>query len=157
MAATTTAFNDLLKQLQTNLPGLTFSAGDAFRWSPNEQTVYYVAKEANSAITLLHETGHGILGHTSYIYDIDLLKLESDAWKQARILGDGYGVNIHNETVEDALDTYRDWLHTRSTCPNCTHNGVQTSEHRYSCVLCNQTWQVNDARTCGLKRTKLTK
>lgn len=157
MAATTMAFNDLLKQLRRNLPNLTFCTSDTFRWSSSDQTVYYAPEEANAAITLLHETGHGLLDHLSYTYDIDLLKLERDAWQEARILGDTYGVSIDNETVENALDTYRDWLHTRSTCPNCAQNGVQTGENRYTCIVCDQTWHVNDARTCGLKRTKIAK
>ncbi len=154
MAATTTAFNSLLQTLQTDFPRITYCVGDDFHWSPSARTVYFRAKSTDMA-TLLHETAHALLGHTSYNRDIDLVHLERDAWSKTVELGTRYGVNIDNETVETALDTYRDWLHARSLCPKCRQNGVQTAENTYTCVICSQKWIVNDARSCGLKRRKI--
>lgn len=156
MAATTTAFNDLLKQLRTDFADLTFESDESFRWSPSARTVYYDPKDFSNTPLLLHEAAHGVLGHQSYDYDIDLLKLERQAWNKAHELGEHYGVAITDETVEDAIDSYRDWLHARSTCPSCSRNGIQSSSDTYECLVCSEKWQVNDARSCGLRRSKIT-
>jgi len=82
--------------------------------------------------------------------------MEREAWSYAsRQLGPAYGVAIADNDAETALDTYRDWLHARSTCPSCQAIGVQTSKHHYSCVACHEKWRVNDARICALRRYKI--
>ena len=153
MAATTTAFNNLLQKLRATYPSVTFEAGDDFRWASSSHTVYY--KPSGDIVTLLHETAHAVLDHTGYEHDIDLIHLEREAWNKTLELSKKYSVDIDSETVENALDTYRDWLHARSLCPSCRQNGVQTAENTYSCVICGQKWTVNDARSCGLKRHKI--
>lgn len=153
MVATTTVFNNLLQKLRSEYPGITFEAGDNFRWSPSQSTVYY--QPGKDTVTLLHETAHASLKHTGYDHDIDLIHLEREAWNRTLELGKKYSVTIDSEAVEDALDTYRDWLHARSLCPSCKQNGVQTAENTYTCVICGQKWTVNDARSCGLKRHKI--
>lgn len=153
MAATTTAFNSLLQKLKADFPDSNFKVGDEFRWSPSTHTVYY-SSESQDTATLLHETAHAILHHTGYDHDIDLIHLEREAWNKTVELGKKYGVHVDSEAVETALDTYRDWLHARSICPSCYQNGVQTGENAYTCVICDQKWHVNDARSCGLKRRK---
>ena len=154
MAATTTAFSNLLSELRKSFPAIKFEASDDFRWSPSTQTVFY--KQDNPEVaTLLHETAHATLNHTSYEHDIDLIHLEREAWNKTVELGKQFDVHIDDESVETALDTYRDWLHARSLCPTCRQNGVQASENTYTCVICNQQWSVNDARSCGLKRRKI--
>lgn len=154
MAATTTVFNNLLKKLRKDHPSLTFEAGEEFRWAPSSRKVYF-AKGVDDPVTLLHETAHGILGHTDYRGDVELLHIERQAWNEAIELGKSYGVDISEELIEDALDTYRNWLHERSLCPNCHQNGVQQTRNTYICLVCNQRWKVNDARHCGLRRQKL--
>lgn len=154
MGATTTAFSNLLQTLKSDFQDITFEPGDVFRWSPSKQTVYYTSKNPD-ATTLLHETAHAVLNHTGYEHDIDLIHLEREAWNKTLELGTRYDITIDAEIVETALDTYRDWLHTRSLCPSCHQNGVQTTENTYICVVCSQAWTVNDARSCGLKRRKI--
>ncbi len=154
MAVTTTAFSSLLKKLSKDFSAISFKAGDEFRWSSSTHTVWYVS-ESNDTVTLLHETAHGILEHSMYSNDIELLRLERDAWTKAIDLGVAYGVTISDEHVESSLDTYRDWLHTRSLCPTCQQNGIQENENQYLCVICGQKWRVNDARHCSLKRRKI--
>lgn len=154
MAATTTAFTSLLNKLTNDLPNLRFATGDEFRWSPATKTVWYIA-DSDDSQTLLHETAHGLLGHAGYTQDLELLHLEREAWSQAVEMGKKYGVIIKDDVVESAIDTYRDWLHTRSLCPSCHQNGVQETEEQYRCVVCGQQWHVNDARHCGLRRHKL--
>ncbi len=153
MAATTTAFNSLLQKLKSEYSDVTFESSDDFRWSSSLSTVYY--KPGKDVITLLHETAHALLNHTGYEHDIDLIHLEREAWNKTLELGKQYGVAVDPEIVENALDTYRDWLHARSLCPLCKQNGVQTAENTYTCVICGQKWTVNDARSCGLKRHKI--
>ena len=141
MVATTTVSKNLLNNLRRDFPDITFAPSEEFRWSPSTNTVFYAGTHSDDLPLLLHETAHGVLGHTGYVYDIDLVKLERDAWSKAQELGERYGVIIDEGTVEDALDTYRDWLHSRSLCPACQQNGAQTAPETYSCV------------PCGLRRT----
>lgn len=155
MGATTTAFNVLLTKLQVNFPAITFVAGEEFRWSPSSSAVFYVEGSADCT-TLLHETAHAVLKHKDYTQDIELLGLERDAWSEAVGLAKRFGMTIHDKQIEDALDTYRDWLHARSLCPRCGQTGVQDRQERYSCLACHQHWTANDARHCGLKRRVLT-
>ena len=156
MAVTTTAFNNLLTRLRDTFPHITFTEAGQFRWSPSSQTVFF-NRANNELATLLHETAHATLQHTGYDHDIDLIHLEREAWNKTMELGKRFGVQIDDETVENALDTYREWLHARSLCPTCQQNGVQATENTYLCVICGQKWTVNDARSCGLKRHKITK
>jgi hypothetical protein len=154
-ATTMPSISSLVSKLQRDFTQFHFLAGDDFYWSPKDMTVYYIATSPDAA-SLLHETAHGVLGHTQYAKDVTLLEMERAAWTCAsQQLGPTYGVSIDNDTVEDALDTYRDWLHARSTCPNCQAIGVQTGKHHYSCLACHEKWRVNDARICALRRYKI--
>lgn len=150
MDATTTAFSNLLSKLKTDFPHITFQSGEAFRWSPSNATVFYTP--TSDRVSLLHEVAHAVLGHTDYTHDLELLRLERDAWTKAIELGRAYAVQVPITHAEDALDTYRDWLHARSLCPVCNHAGVQAAVGTYQCVICEQSWRPNDARTCGLRR-----
>lgn len=147
--------SSLVNKLRSDFGQFTFAPGDTFHWSPTDSTIYYVV-ESDDAASLLHELAHGLLGHKSYTRDITLLEMERDAWSRAsQQLGPIYEVTIDKDTVEAALDTYRDWLHARSTCPNCQAIGIQTNKHHYGCVACHEKWRVNDARICALRRYKL--
>ena len=141
----------LLRQLRSDHPNLTFAAGEAFVWSPDNQTVFYNSSaidEPTSQWSLLHEVSHGILNHTHYRSDFELIKLEVEAWDYANVLGDKYGVQIDQDHVQDCLDTYRDWLHRRSTCPTCNTVSAQSSTGSYSCLNCGATWNVSKSRFC---------
>jgi len=146
----------LLKQLQTDYPSLKFVAHDTFSWSPSQQIVYYVAdlSEVRGAWSLLHEVGHALLGHTDFTNDFDLLQMEVAAWTKAVELGKHYGVNIDDDHVQDCLDTYRDWLHQRSTCPTCGAVSLQQDSRTYRCHNCSEAWQVAQNRHCRPYRMK---
>lgn len=145
----------LATSLQHDFPSFTFQASDEFRWSPQENIIFYNQTSDDSA-SLLHELGHAVLKHHNYSKDIGLIEMERDAWQYATsTLAPRYDITITDEVIQDALDTYRDWLHARSTCPNCKATGVQTKESQYKCVLCAAQWRVNDARICALRRYKL--
>lgn len=134
-------------------PAIQFHIGDEFRWVPAETTIYYNETDPRAIERLLHEIAHAELGHQSYDRDIELIALERDAWNYAKItLAPQLNTAIDANTIEDDLDTYRDWLHARSTCPVCSATGIQTSAGPYRCIACQATWRVNHAIGCQLRR-----
>lgn len=141
----------LIPKLSADFPQFTFTASDDFSWSPETKTVLYTPNEHADAL-LLHELSHGLLDHTHYSRDVELLEIESAAWERAKLLAPAYGITITDDIAEDHLDTYREWLHARSTCPNCTATGFQVSSNGYECPACTHRWRVNEARLCALRR-----
>lgn len=147
----------LVAKLQRDYPAFTFHPASEFQWSPTTQTILYNPTSSDTP-SLLHELSHAVLNHTTYARDITLLQLEREAWQYAiSTLAPFYTVIIPKEEAERALDTYRDWLHQRSTCPSCSANGVQTKPRQYRCVVCHTGWRVNEARSCALRRYTLQK
>lgn len=146
--------SSLLNKLKVDYPDISFKPGDTFLWSPETKTVYYVHDKPDSKALLLHEVSHGLLEHREYTRDIELLAMEAAAWEKANELAKTYHFPISDTVAEEHLDTYRDWLHARSTCPECTATGYQTGRDTYSCPACNTDWRVNEARICELRRYK---
>jgi len=144
--------NSLLPKLVAAYPAFTFLPGTRFAWSPDTATVFYDETDPDNTNLLLHELAHGVLQHHDYSKDIELVALEAAAWDKAVEMSLDYDFQIDDDTIQDNLDTYREWLHARSTCPECDATGYQTGKDTYSCVACAQTWRVNEARICGLKR-----
>jgi DnaJ-class molecular chaperone len=151
------SMHSLLSKLNKDFPEITFAWSERFAWSPDEQTVSYNELDDEGIELLLHELSHGLLGHHDYQRDIELLAMETAAWEKAAELAKNYEQKIDSDISEKHLDTYRDWMHARSTCPTCEATGYQTKKDTYSCVACGGSWRVNEARLCGLKRysTKL--
>jgi hypothetical protein len=142
----------LLPNIEKDFPSFHLKPDNEFRWSPDEMTIYYDSQSKDTA-ALLHELSHAILKHTTYLKDVGLLEIERDAWTHAQtILAPRYGLTIDDETIQDSLDTYRDWLHARSMCPDCKATGFQVKQHEYKCIVCGTSWHVNDARSCALRR-----
>jgi hypothetical protein len=153
MDATIMPTSDLLPNIISQFPQLSFVVGEEFRWSPQKKTITYNLEDPHLTARLLHEVAHAELGHHEYERDIELIAYERDAWHYAKAtLSPLFGVIIDSDTIEDDLDTYRDWLHARSTCPECSATGIQTNEKEYTCVACRTVWTVNQAIGCGLKR-----
>lgn len=142
----------LIKQLSADFPQFRFTESTCCSWSHDDNTIYYRLERDDNPEFILHELAHGLLEHTDYNRDIELLAMERDAWDKAAKLAVAYGLSISDQTMQSSLDTYRDWLHTRSICPNCKATGLQTRKQAYECVACNNTWLVNEARTCALRR-----
>lgn len=151
--------SSLAKALQEAFPELLFEVSEDFSWSPTKKTVYFCdTNSTDGASSLLHETAHGLLKHVEYDRDISLLGMERDAWTYAQEkLASRFGLSIDPDFIEDSLDSYRDWLHARSLCPHCAQTGVQATDRTYTCLGCNEQWQVNEARRCGLRRYKIHK
>lgn len=146
--------SSLLHKLKTDYPEIFFIPGDAFLWDPELKTVFYVNNGPESKALLLHEVSHGLLEHREYTRDIELLAMEAAAWQKAKALATLYHFPISEAVAEDHLDTYRDWLHARSTCIRCSAIGYQTGKDAYTCPACNTRWRVNEARICELRRYK---
>ncbi|HEU4830587.1 MAG TPA: hypothetical protein VFS65_00235 [Candidatus Saccharimonadales bacterium] len=140
-----------LSQLKINYPQFTFKESEHFSWSPSDNTIYY-RETTDKDNYLLHELSHALLGHAQYSRDIQLLAMEREAWDNAYLLAKKHGVILSDEVVESTLDSYREWLHARSTCPACSATGLQTKTATYTCPACHHSWRVNEARICALRR-----
>lgn len=152
-ATTMPSTHSILDRLKQDFPNLTFVSADDFWWSAANRTVYIDSQAENNQILTLHELSHALLGHIDYDRDIELLKLERDAWEYAKTtLSKKYNVPIDEEIIQDHLDTYRHWIYARSRCPQCSTNGIQMKERIYECISCNHKWRVNEARLCALRR-----
>lgn len=148
------SMNSLLSQLQLDYPQWDFKPGEQFAWSSSQNTIYYTSTDDPAYI--LHELAHALLSHSSYTRDIELLKMERDAWSLAtEKLAPSYGIVVNDDLVQNNLDTYRDWLHARSLCPECSSVGYQSKHQLYICPVCESQWRVNEARTCELRRYKI--
>lgn len=155
-ATTMHSTTSLLANIQLDHPDLTFHESDCFRWSPDTKTLHFDSQSPDLLPYVLHELGHALLGHSSYTQDIDLIKIERSAWDYAKThLANRYTVAISEELIQENLDTYREWLHTRSRCPSCTMTGLQTAKGHYTCLACGTRWKSNEARSCALRRYNL--
>lgn len=145
----------LLTSLKELLTGVEFKDASNFYWSPQRNTIYMNSQalaQKEGQWALLHEAGHATKGHERYQTDAGLLILEVEAWSEAEELAMQLGLSIPPEHVQDCLDTYRDWLYARSTCPKCTLNSLQVDETTYLCLNCSTRWSVSHSRFCRAYR-----
>ncbi len=149
----------MINKLADKFPKITFVEGKDFLWSPSEMRIYYNEAKLNSLKgqqSLFHEVGHAVLEHETYTHDIDLLKYELDAWEEAKSIASDYPpVTINQDYVEDCLDSYRDWLKKRSTCPDCSYVNFQTTHSSYDCFNCGCSWRVPVSQICRIQRRKI--
>ena len=62
--------------------------------------------------------------------------MESEAWEKARELASKYNIEVDEDLIQDELDTYRDWLHSKSKCKKCGLTCYQTPDCVYHCPRC---------------------
>lgn len=146
--------NDTLKLLRIRFPHLSFVESETFCWSPETQEVMYATISGKSSVwSLLHETSHALLGHTSYRTDFELIRLEVKAWEKAKTLAQQFDIVIDENHVQDCLDSYRDWLYARSVCPHCSNKSLQQADLKhYQCFNCHAVWKVTPSRFCRAYR-----
>ncbi|QQS17851.1 hypothetical protein IPL68_04260 [Candidatus Saccharibacteria bacterium] len=147
----------LLLKLRADYPELSFVESGQFAWHAGKKHVSYQKErieEERGVWAILHELGHALLAHTDYESDIELLQIEVAAWEKAHELAKKYRVRLDQDYVEDCLDSYRDWLHVRATCPTCYGRSLQTDRHTYSCHNCGAIWHVTRSRLCRPYRRK---
>ena len=148
----------LISKLKKDYPDFKFCKSNISHWSYTEKTIFYEDNIKHSDWILLHEISHAILNHKNYTRDIELLSKERDAWNFANTnLALKYEIQIDKDFIEDHIDTYRDWLHYKSSCPKCGLNGFEKNKGQYICPACGRKWKVNEARNCNIKRTQLNK
>lgn len=151
MAATSLSakhWQELISQLAIDYPAIAFANGSKDSWSPSTKLVIINESEILPirAWSLLHELSHALLDHQSYISDFELLRLEVQAWQKAKQIANNYHIQIDEDHIQDCLDSYRDWLHKRSTCPDCQLRAAQNSINSYKCYNCGLQWQVSESR-----------
>lgn len=146
--------HSVIEKIRQNYPDIVFVKSNDFSWSINNNTVCYSDNDDGWPM-LLHEIAHSLLNHHDYDNGIHLLNMERDAWIKAQAIAGNYGFIIDEEIIERSLDTYRDWLHSRSKCPNCGAIGLETEKFLHYCLECNNKWRVNDGRICRLRRDKI--
>lgn len=125
---------ELLHKIKLSYPDLVLKKGRKFAFKP-PRSIFIGPEEPQDDLLLLHEVGHAILGHSDFTIDVDRLKMESAAWKKARELASDFGVEIDEEMIQNQLDTYRDWLHQKSRCPECGLTRYQDKDG-YHCPQC---------------------
>lgn len=141
---------NVIDHITSQLPGVQIISGTSLFWSPKNKTITY-RKDRHQETDiwgLYHEAGHAKLGHTKYTSDVELLQMEVAAWDIAVDMATGTNHVIDYEYIQDCLDTYRDWLHQRSTCPRCGIVSFETQTGHYDCFNCNKTWSVSTSRLC---------
>lgn len=139
----------LVDRLAKDYPQFKWTPSDCAHWSAAEQTIYY----NDDPLQTLHELGHALLGHDHYNLDIQLLQIERAAWDKAAEIAPHYAYKISSDTIEDALDSYRDWLHARSRCPKCGLTGIQSrTDGHYYCPTCGTKWRASDGKQKRLRR-----
>ena len=141
-----------LQNLKNRYPQFKFVPSKDFIWSSSDNTIYYDNKSPDLSLLLLHELSHALLGHNQYDRDIQLITMERQAWDYTIELAPSFGLEIPDNLAQSTLDSYRNWLHSRSICPKCQATGMQTDKRQYSCPVCGYNWRVNEARTCALRR-----
>ncbi|MBA3757930.1 hypothetical protein H0X09_03685 [Candidatus Saccharibacteria bacterium] len=151
MGATTLSNNrakTFVARLSGDYPDFKFRAGREEHWSPQSNTITFTLdqNEQQLCFGLLHELAHALLGHANYKGDFELIKLEAQAWELASTIGKKYSIEITEDHIQACLDTYRDWLHRRSTCPTCAMHVLQRDTTTYQCFNCQSIWQVSSGR-----------
>ena len=143
-------------QVIADFSSIQFKRSDKFRWSPEDNVIFYNHESSNSDWSLLHEIGHVLCRHQSYSSDLGLLKMETEAWEKARELATKYSVSISEEHIEKCLGSYRDWLYRRSSCPKCHQAGLEKTLGLYMCINCGDQWKVTSEKFCRVYRKTVT-
>jgi hypothetical protein len=146
----------LVERIVNDFPTITFCTSDTFSWANNERRIDYNPNDENVIELLLHELAHSILLHENYSFDIELLKIESDAWDYVKKeLAPNYGVKIDDKLIDAQMSTYRSWLYRRSLCPKCRTIGWQTKNSEYKCPECASRWTVGPDRFKNIYRKRI--
>lgn len=124
-----------LQRLEGDFPEFRFVSGKRFAFRP-PKTIVLGPPEPFSELLTLHEVSHAILKHKAFRVDVERLKMENEAWSKARELAGRYDIEVNEDIIQDELDTYRDWLHTKSRCKKCGLTCYQTPDGTYHCPRC---------------------
>lgn len=136
--------SNFITQLATDYPDFHFVYGKRYSFRPPKTIVIGPYEGEKTALLALHELGHGLSGAYAYNLDVERIKIESAAWQEAKKVylkyASSHKFNLpewDDDFVEDQLDSYRDWLHSRSKCKKCGLTRYQTPEKTYRCPRCD--------------------
>lgn len=132
----------VLELLRAEFPEVRWVWGRRFSWRP-PRTVQLGPAQPHYVLLALHELGHCLEGHQEFKTEIGRLQLERAAWEQARCVWqklqlEKQGIVWDEDFVEAQLDTYRDWSHARSRCPECGTTRFQTLDGAFHCPFCGE-------------------
>lgn len=153
-----TATKDYLKIVK-KFRDYKFVDSSEFYWSAIDKTIHFDSSRMDSEeglYKLIHEIGHAESHHKNFTSGIKLLSLETEAWVKAKDIASTFDLNIPEKFIEHSLDSYRDWLHKRSTCPTCKTVGIESNENQYRCFNCRQKWAVSGDQRSRCYRQKST-
>lgn len=126
-----------LAKLKSDYPEIRFRSGVRFTFRP-PRTVIYPAEDGEfDSLLILHEMGHALSHHRFFKTEIERLKMEVEAWEKARELCDIYRIRVDEDLIQGELDTYRDFLHQKSRCPECGLTRFQTPDGAFHCPRCD--------------------
>lgn len=147
----------VVDQLALAYPAINFAAGKTFMWNPSNQTILYANDRVNTPAgswSLLHEVGHALSNHTEFSSDLGLIKIEVEAWNKAKEIAKEFNIDIEEDHIQNCLDSYRDWLKKRSTCPDCNTVNMQHKDKSYKCANCPCKWSVSESQLCSIRSKK---
>ena len=123
------------------------------RHTSSQNPGYFIYTAYNIVRGDVHEIETKLLNRVESIFsDRRLLHFSTGSKSECFFLNPNEITYVVEDFIEEHLDTYRDWLHARSSCPDCTATGYQTDASTYACPACSHTWRVNEARICQLRR-----
>lgn len=125
-----------LSLLAKDYPTFSFRIGPRSHFH-YPRTIVVSPDESHFSLVALHELAHALLKHQNFSTDVKRLKMESAAWELAKNLAEKYQVPLDEDFIESELDSYRDWLHSRSKCPICGLTRFETPDQKYHCPLCD--------------------
>lgn len=130
--------DDIINQLKQDYPNLRFIKGARFSFRPPKTIVVGPYEGKNTPLLLFHELGHALSKKYSYNLKVERLKIEVAAWQEGKKAYQNYPdlPPWDDDFVEDNLDTYRDWLHKKSTCKACGLTMYQDVNNSWQCPHC---------------------
>ena len=126
-----------LAKLKSDYPEIRFLERARFTFRPPRTVVYPAEDGEFDSLLILHEMGHALSRHRFFKTEIERLKMEVEAWEKARELCDIYEVQVDEDLIQGELDTYRDFLHQKSRCPECGLTRFQTPDGAFHCPRCD--------------------
>lgn len=130
-----------LLKIKSDFPEFRFVTGSRFAFRPPRTIVmpkeFDEVSDNTNSLLFLHEVGHALSKHRDFKTEIGRLKMEVEAWEKARGLCDKYGVSFDEDLVETELDSYRNFLHQKSRCPDCGLTRFQTPDGVFHCPKCS--------------------
>ena len=135
--STLNSLSPTLQQIITDFPNLIFKRGSRFTFRP-PNIIILGPKTTNYELLTLHEIGHALSNHKNYKTYLELLRMETEAWRRAKPLAQKYQVPYNEDLVQSHLNTYRDYLYLKTTCPHCGNYCIQSSTGKLFCPFCQK-------------------